>query len=152
MTIREVSASEFPALLDLWETSVRATHDFLPTTYIDELRPRLLNDWFPAVTLRAHVDDRNVIRGFIGTDENKIEMLFIDPSIRGKGMGKALVTYAISELGCSMVDVNEQNEQAVAFYRHVGFTIFDRSPLDGQGKPYPLLHMKLDVSADTRRE
>lgn len=152
MAIREVSASEFPALLALWEASVKATHDFLPSAYIDELRPRLLNEWFAAVTLRAHVDDRNVIRGFVGTYENKIEMLFIDPVTRGKGIGKALAIYAISDLGCSLVDVNEQNEQAVAFYRHIGFTIFDRSPLDGQGRPYPLLHMKFDASTDTSSE
>jgi putative acetyltransferase len=41
------------------------------------------------------------------------------------------------------VDVNEQNEQALGFYRHLGFEVVGRSPLDGQGKPYPLLHMTL---------
>lgn len=146
MSIREISTSEFPLLLDLWEASVRATHHFLESGSIDELRPRLLNEWLPAVTLRAHVDDRNVIQGFVGVYDGKIEMLFIDPAMRGKGLGKALVKHAITELQCSLVDVNEQNEQAVAFYEHVGFVAFDRSPLDGQGKPYPLLHMKLNGS------
>ncbi|PYA46468.1 GNAT family N-acetyltransferase, partial [Serratia marcescens] len=28
--------------------------------------------------------------------------------------------------------------------RHYGFVITGRSPLDGQGNPFPLLHMKLD--------
>ncbi|GGI53550.1 GNAT family N-acetyltransferase [Oxalicibacterium solurbis] len=147
MSIREVSATEFPILIDLWEVSVKATHHFLPAAYIDELRPRLLNEWLPAVTLRAYVDVQNVIRGFIGTYDGKIEMLFIDPAMRSKGIGKALVAHAIAELQCSLVDVNEQNSQAVDFYRHVGFIVIDRSPLDGQGKPYPILHMKLDASA-----
>jgi putative acetyltransferase len=39
--------------------------------------------------------------------------------------------------------VNEQNPQAVGFYEHIGFLITGRSTLDGQGKPFPLLHMKL---------
>ena len=41
------------------------------------------------------------------------------------------------------VDVNEQNPQAVGFYRHYGFIQVARSPLDGEGKPFPLLHMAL---------
>lgn len=146
MFIREISASELPILLDLWEASVRATHHFLEPAYIDELRPRLLNEWLPAVTLRVHADNRNVIQGFVGTYDGKIEMLFIDPAMRGKGIGRALIMHAIAELRCSLVDVNEQNEQAVAFYERVGFVTFDRSPRDGQGKPYPLLHMRLDTS------
>jgi putative acetyltransferase len=39
-------------------------------------------------------------------------------------------------------DVNEQNGQAVGFYKRMGFTATGRSPLDGQGRPYPLLHLK----------
>jgi hypothetical protein len=31
----------------------------------------------------------------------------------------------------------------LGFYRHIGFSVRGRSPLDGQGKPYPLLHMTL---------
>ena len=45
--------------------------------------------------------------------------------------------------GATLVDVNEQNEQAVGFYLKMGFTVTGRSPLDAQGKPYPLLHMAL---------
>jgi len=39
------------------------------------------------------------------------------------------------------VDVNEQNDQAVGFYRKMGFTETGRSPTDDDGRPYPLLHM-----------
>jgi hypothetical protein len=41
------------------------------------------------------------------------------------------------------VDVNEQNGQAVGFYLRMGFATEGRSELDGMGKPYPLLHMRL---------
>jgi putative acetyltransferase len=39
------------------------------------------------------------------------------------------------------VDVNEGNPGALAFYRRLGFTQTGRSPLDGAGRPYPLLHL-----------
>jgi putative acetyltransferase len=38
--------------------------------------------------------------------------------------------------------VNEQNPEAVAFYRSPGFEVVGRSPLDPSGKPFPILHMR----------
>jgi putative acetyltransferase len=45
-------------------------------------------------------------------------------------------------LGATQLDVNEQNEQAVGFYRRLGFEVVGRSAEDGLGQPFPLLHMK----------
>lgn len=70
-------------------------------------------------------------------------MLFIAPQMRGRGIGKLLVNYAVEHQGVWKVDVNEQNEQAVGFYQKMGFSVVGRSPVDNQGKPYPLLHMEL---------
>lgn len=38
-------------------------------------------------------------------------------------------------------NVNEQNEQAVGFYKKVGFKVTERSEVDDLGKPYPLLNL-----------
>jgi putative acetyltransferase len=54
-----------------------------------------------------------------------------------------LLQHAIAAFGANEVDVNEQNPQGVGFYRHMGFEQVGRSELDGQGNPFPLLHMKL---------
>ena len=54
-----------------------------------------------------------------------------------------LVTYAINHLQVTKVDVNEQNIQAVGFYKYIGFNVYKRSDLDGEGKEYPILHMQL---------
>ncbi len=40
------------------------------------------------------------------------------------------------------LDVNEQNEGAVRFYAARGFAEVGRSPLDGEGRPFPLLHLR----------
>ncbi|HEY1021166.1 MAG TPA: GNAT family N-acetyltransferase [Flavisolibacter sp.] len=66
-------------------------------------------------------------------------MLFIHPRSQGRGLGKALLQYAVFTLKIKAVDVNEQNDQAVDFYRKFGFTVTSRSETDGLGKPYPLL-------------
>jgi len=146
VTIRAASESEFAIITDVWEASVRDTHDFLSEVDLRELRPQILNDWLPAVNVMVFTDKDEEIIGFSGSADEKLEMLFVAPSSRGYGVGKSLLNHAISEKSVRMVDVNEQNRQAIAFYQHFGFEVFDRSPMDGQGKPYPLLHMRLNPS------
>ncbi|OEC40894.1 acetyltransferase [Aeromonas sp. DNP9] len=143
MQIAHANGEDYQTLIDLWEGSVRATHHFLPEAEILALRPLILERYFDAVTLHCARTEEGLITGFSGVHEGKLEMLFVAPEARGSGVGRWLVAHAISQCGATLVDVNEQNEQAVGFYLKMGFTVTGRSPLDGQGKPYPLLHMVL---------
>lgn len=132
-----------PRLLEIWEASVRATHDFLREEDLQELKPLILDRYFDAVDLKVAKTGDGELLGFCGVSEGNIEMLFILPEARGKGIGSMLALHAIDVLGATKVDVNEQNHQAVGFYKHLGFVTAGRSPVDGQGKPYPLLHLDL---------
>ena len=135
-------ATDYEALTELWEASVRATHDFLPESDIHFFKPLVRDQFLASVDLYALQDGSGRFHGFLGVLDGKIEMLFVDPSSRGKGCGKRLLQIALTELKAYDLDVNEQNPQAVGFYQKMGFEITGRSPLDGMGKPYPLLHMK----------
>lgn len=139
--IDTVPKSDYLEVVDLWEASVRATHHFLPESDIQYFRPLILNQYLDHVDLSCLRDRSGKIAGFLGVADGKIEMLFIHPDTRGQGVGKRLLLYAVHDLGAKEVDVNEQNEQAVGFYHHLGFQTISRSPVDGMGKPYPLLHM-----------
>ena len=79
---------------------------------------------------------------FMGIDSNRLEMLFLSPEVRGKGLGKQLLQYGIETYNIQELTVNEQNPQAVGFYEHMGFTVYKRTELDEQGNPYPLLYMR----------
>ncbi|WP_429140089.1 acetyltransferase [Aeromonas allosaccharophila] len=146
MQIAHANGEDYQTLIELWEASVRATHHFLPEAEILALRPLILEHYFDAVTLHCARTEEGLIAGFSGVHEGKLEMLFVAPEARGGGVGRLLVVHAIAQGGATLVDVNEQNEQAVGFYLKMGFTVTGRSPLDGQGKPYPLLHMVLAPS------
>jgi putative acetyltransferase len=141
--IETVEKADYLKLIEIWESSVRATHDFLVEEDLQALKPLILEQYFDAVELRCAKNTQGEIQGFCGVHDGNIEMLFISPDARGKGIGTMLSANAIQELGASKVDVNEQNEQALGFYLHIGFKVIGRSPIDGQGKPYPLLHMAL---------
>ena len=79
---------------------------------------------------------------FMGTENGRLEMLFLSPQERGKGIGKQLIQYGILNYGIKEVTVNEQNPQAVGFYEHMGFETYKRTDCDEQGNPYPLLYMR----------
>jgi len=79
----------------------------------------------------------------MGIENNRLEMLFLSPKVRGKGLGKQLLQYAVQDYGVRELTVNEQNPQAVGFYEHLGFQTYKRTEYDEEGNPYPLLYMKL---------
>ena len=105
---------------------------FLTEDNIAQLFPLVLNDYLPAVNVWVAEERPGHPCGFIGLNGNKVEMLFIDADQRGKGVGKALLTHAETLHDELQLDVNEQNPQASGFYRHYGFVITGRSPLDGR--------------------
>ena len=41
------------------------------------------------------------------------------------------------------MDVNEQNDVAIAFYERMGFKQIGHSELDATGRPFPIVHMEL---------
>lgn len=135
--------SDYPELTQVWEASVRATHDFLPDSYIELLRKLVQTRYLDAVMLICTRDARQRITGFAGVAAGKVEMLFIDPAHRGQGLGRQLLRYAVEHLNAQQLDVNEQNPQALGFYFSQGFEVVGRSEQDGMGQPYPLLHMRL---------
>lgn len=143
-TISTVKPEEHDALLDIWESSVRATHHFLKEENILFFKQTIHeHKYFEIVELACVKNDKGQILGFLGTNEDCLEMLFVHADAIGKGIGKTLLNYAINEVKVNKVDVNEQNEQAFGFYLHHGFKTLSRSELDGTGKAFPILHMVL---------
>lgn len=136
------NANDYPALVGIWERSVRATHDFLDEAAVQEIKTCLITDYFPFVDLYSLILNNNCIAGFIGLCDDKIEMLFIDDCHRGCGYGSALIDFAKTK-DVSKVDVNEQNPSALAFYQAKGFKIIGRDETDDSGRPYPILHLSL---------
>ncbi|ATD82040.1 MULTISPECIES: GNAT family N-acetyltransferase [Desulfovibrio] len=150
--LRRAQPEDHAALTDLWRRSVEATHRFLSPLAVDELYTAVLRDYLPAVEevwlaeYRLENETRARPAGFMGCNGPQVEMLFVEPAFFGRGVGKTLLQRAqqrATKEGFALtLDVNEQNPSALAFYRHMGFAVTGRSPLDSAGRPYPLLHME----------
>ncbi|WP_027701024.1 GNAT family N-acetyltransferase [Metaclostridioides mangenotii] len=138
-----INNKDMEEILDTWESSVRATHDFLSEEDIILIKPQVIEGAKYVSKLLCVRDKKDMIKAFMGIHDFKIEMLFISNESRGNGIGKRLVEYAIEVLNANYVDVNEQNTQALGFYKHMGFKVIKKSEFDEQGNPFPILHMKL---------
>lgn len=130
-------------LVACWRASVEATHAFLTSDDIERIAGYVPDAIASVPHLAVCCDENGQVAGFIGVDGAMIEMLFIHPSRRGRGLGMLLLDHAASRHGPTLVDVNEQNGQAIGFYEHYGFQVFDRSETDAMGDPFPILHMRL---------
>lgn len=145
MNIREETArpeSLIRSLAEVWEQSVRTTHLFLTPEDIRNIAGYVPGALAEIPHLVVAWNDFPVPAGFIGTNGDKIEMLFITPQERGCGIGKCLLRYAVKNYAVTKVCVNEQNPAAKGFYEHMGFKTYKRTELDEQGNPFPLLYMK----------
>ena len=143
VSIRPVDGpSEYARLVEIWRSAVRATHDFLADEDFTRIESNLASSYFPAVSLVVAERDGRLI-GFAGAGDGNLEMLFVSDEARGTGVGTLLLEDVIKRFAVTRVDVNEQNAGAHGFYRSRGFTQTGRSELDGDGRPYPILHLEL---------
>lgn len=140
--IRIATLEDYPKIMEIWESAVKATHDFLSEAdfkYFKEIIPR---DYLPNLEVYL-ISENEEVKGFGAISENMLEMLFIHNNSRGKGFGKILCQFLKEKTLFTKVDVNEQNPQAIRFYEKMGFKKIGRSEKDGSGKDYPIIHMGL---------
>jgi putative acetyltransferase len=144
MQIRRAQPTERAALLELWQRSVGATHAFVSDqdrqAMIPQVREYLAGD---ATEFWVAVDEAGRLMGFMGMCGGNMESLFLAPEFMRRGIGRQLVQHAQSAYGELTTEVNEQNTDARKFYEACGFVVVGRSDFDDQGRPYPLLKMRL---------
>ena len=128
-------------LLAVWQSSVRATHLFLSDDEIKNIKEYVPQALDGIAHLIIAEDEMGHPVAFMGIEDGTLEMLFISPEERGKGLEKRLIQYGVENYGVKRLAVNEQNPQAKGFYEHMGFRVYKRTDLDEQGNPYPILYM-----------
>lgn len=139
--LRNSREDDGPRVVEIWRRSVDASHDFLSRQDRVEIE-QMVRDFLPKSPLVLAIDEAGCAVGFMLLSGSHMDALFIDPEFWGKGVGQTLVSHAVAQHPVLTTDVNEQNVQAVRFYNGMGFVETGRSPLDGQGRPYPLIHLR----------
>ncbi|MBE5975333.1 GNAT family N-acetyltransferase [Lacrimispora xylanisolvens] len=141
--VKELNTVLTKQLFEVWDKSVRETHLFLSDSEIKDISRYIPQALSSIAHLIVAFNDENNPVAFMGIEDRKLEMLFVSPGHRGKGLGKQLIHYGIENYSINELGVNEQNPQAKAFYEHMGFQVYKRTDTDEQGNPYPILYMRL---------
>ncbi|MEO1048912.1 MAG: acetyltransferase [Pseudomonadota bacterium] len=140
--IRSNRPDDAVRIVEIWCTSVDATHDFLSAEDRASIEA-LVAEHIPKAELDLLVDEEDPPLAFLKMDGPMIDALFVAGDRLGEGLGSVLLRYALEDHGATTLEVNEQNPQAVAFYKRWGFEVTDRMETDDHGRPYPTLTMTL---------
>lgn len=140
--VKERNSVLIQNLLEVWESSVKATHLFLSGDEINNIKQYVPQTLSGVPVLAVAENENGNPAGFMGVADKMLEMLFISNENRGLGIGKLLLQYGIENYSINELAVNDQNPLAKGFYEHMGFEVYKRTELDEQGNPYPLLYMK----------
>ena len=104
MKIAEVSARPpqlVQQLVEVWQRSVQATHLFLSAPEIAAIRTYVPQALCGVEHLIVAQDESGTPVGFMGVQENRLEMLFLDPEAHGQGLGARLLCLGMEQYGVS---------------------------------------------------
>ncbi|MDN6268119.1 MAG: GNAT family N-acetyltransferase, partial [Tetragenococcus koreensis] len=88
LTNKTATKQDEQQIIELWDRSVTATHDFLKQEDKNQIREEIPS-YFPFLDIHLWYDGGNLL-AFSGQNENHLEMLFIDPQFTAKGYGTAI--------------------------------------------------------------
>ncbi|WP_339184505.1 GNAT family N-acetyltransferase [Oceanobacillus sp. FSL W7-1293] len=140
MQWKKPGSEGYAVLIELWEKSVLATHDFLTAEDREALKKEI-PAYFPQLDMKMWFEDTTLV-GFSGVNASQLEMLFLDPEQIGKGLGSRILNDLIETDGIKAADVNKDNTSALAFYLKNNFQVTGESEQDDQGRDYPILHLR----------
>lgn len=141
-TLRDARPDDLEDLVRVWRRAVEATHDFLTPADVDGFEAQLRRD-LPRAAARVAVDpEHDTVVGFLAARGGEVDMLFVDPTVHGRGAGTALLEDVARHHAVLTVDVNEQNPAARDWYGRRGFVECGRSATDADGRPIPILHLR----------
>lgn len=107
--------------------------------YFDELQvPSLMAEYQQKQDILRHtyVYDDGVVKGFIRINGAEIAKLFVEPVLQGKGIGAALLDFALQEKGARWLWALEKNTRAIAFYQRHGFVLTGERKLEEDTTEY----------------
>ena len=107
--VKEVTPREWGELLEVWESAVRATHDFISEEDLQFYKKAIPERYLPELCVYCLRNEAGRMLGFLGVSASEIEMLFVRDEARGRGVGRELLEYATGVLGLTRLWVNSQN-------------------------------------------
>ncbi len=118
--IRQYTDNDVEAVVAVWRKASDLAHPFLSAAFQDVEAENVRNVYpkYADIWVREH---EGQVVGFIALLDAEVGGLFLDPGHHGKGMGRALVDFAVKQRGSLTVEVFRDNTIGRAFYDAYGF-------------------------------
>lgn len=78
----------------------------------------------------AYVYDDGLVRGFVQICGREIKKLYVDPFFQNRGVGAALLDYALAQKQAAFLWALEKNVRAIRFYQRHGFRLTQERALE----------------------
>ena len=99
--------------------------------YFDELQVPALAKRNAAVINSLWVYDDGAVKGFFRAADGELHKLFVEPVLHSRGIGSALLKYALQKQNIRTLWALEKNTRAIAFYQRHSFRVTqERRPVD----------------------
>lgn len=132
MLIRQYKNSDLESVLSSWEAATRIAHPFMTDDFITKERVNVAEIYMPNTDTWVAELDGSVV-GFIALMGNEIGAIFLQPSLHGKGIGRALMEKAKNLHEELEVVVAKENPIGRGFYSKCGFELIEESFNDHLG-------------------
>ncbi len=118
--IRQYQPEDTDAVIAVWQRANAYAHPFLPEDFVVQGTKDMRNIYLPNAETWVLEHD-GALAGFISMVGTEIGGLFLDPSLHGKGYGRAMTDHVAKSHGPLTVEVFEQNAVGRPFYDRYGF-------------------------------
>ncbi|CAM2819241.1 N-acetyltransferase [Erysipelothrix tonsillarum] len=119
--IRYMEIPEINRVMEIWLQSNLDAHSFVDPSYWTD-NYDLVKEMMENANIYVCEED-GIIQGFAGVMEGYyLAGIFVDKSMRSKGIGKQLLDYLKTRYDELTLDVFDQNPKAQSFYKREGFT------------------------------
>ncbi|MFT5180977.1 MAG: putative acetyltransferase [Alphaproteobacteria bacterium] len=131
--IRKYQTEDTDALVSVWREANALAHSFLKDDFVAQVAEDMRNIYLPNAETWVLEDNETPV-GFIALVGDEIGGLFLDPSLHGRGFGKAMADHAVALHGPLCVEVFERNGIGRRFYDRYGFVETERYVHEGSGE------------------
>lgn len=148
MNIKSIDIRPFDAAADtqilsrIWLDASLLAHPFIGTQRLREQQRLIEDTYLPLSETLVAAQAGNPV-GFISLLDSFIGGLFVAPAQQGKGIGRRLIAHALDLKGELSLEVYTANEQAMRFYRSLGFFEVSRRSTDDDGLPFENARLSL---------
>lgn len=117
--IRKYDADDLAELLDVWHDASQMAHPFLTRGFLDQERRNVIQEYLPIAETWVFEEEGRVVG--IALIGNQVGGIFVTPSRRGQGIGRALMDHARASHNHLDVEVFAANEIGKSVLRRLRF-------------------------------